>query len=280
MKNIFSKKNIIRSIISPYDNYCVGYPGAGNYLTALMIDIGISKKRFTHEGSDLLDSIIAYDKAEVSDTYIGQINMIMVSSFCGPHGLIWGYDIAKEDSVDISSIISSKSLSDFKNIKIKNGKNLRIAANNLFGTISKKHFPLIPGGHVPCAGKFYTKSGPALLYGAIAIGIADDREKNACVLMEDVGEIVAKQKDKVDLMKEKIISNNIHSVIEIGKTQKVKYKEIFVDFAMKEVCRGEIGCVLVAMPYLHLAKKAFNTRIDGQSLEEWKAKSKKYFLDK
>lgn len=272
MDKIFVKKEIVKASLSPYENYSVGYPMSGNYLTALVIDIGSSKKRFNHDGSEWLDGIIAYDKAEASDTYIGQINMITVSSFCGPHGLIWGYDVAKEDSQDISSLISRDKLKEFDGITIRNGKNLRTAANSLFGTLNEKHFPLLPGSHVPCAGKYYTKAGPALLYGAIAIGIPENREESACVLMEDPGEIILRGDETKESIEEQIILNNIRSVVEIGKIQNIKYKEIFIDFYSKNIEKDEVGCVLVAMPYFHLAKKAYCEELSDCSLDEWKSK--------
>lgn len=273
MNKIFVKEEIIKASQSPYENYSVGYPMSGNYLTALVIDIGSSKKRFNHDGSEWLDGIIAYDKAEASDTYIGQINMITVSSFCGPHGLIWGYDIAKEDSQDISSIISQDKLKEFNGVTIRNGKNLRMAANSLFGTLNEKHFPFLPGSHVPCAGKYYTKAGPALLYGAIAIGIPENREDSACVLMEDPGEIILRGDETKESIEEQIILNNIRSVVEIGKIQNIKYKEIFIDFYSKNIDKDEVGCVLVAMPYFHLAKKAFCEELSSCTLDEWKLKA-------
>lgn len=273
MNKIFVKEEIIKASQSPYENYSVGYPMTGNYLTALVIDIGSSRKRFNHDGSEWLDGIIAYDKAEASDTYIGQINMITVSSFCGPHGLIWGYDIAKEDSQDISSLISQDKLKEFDGVTIRNGKNLRMAANSLFGTLNEKHFPFLPGSHVPCAGKYYTKAGPALLYGAIAIGIPENREDSACVLMEDPGEIILRGDETKESIEEQIILNNIRSVVEIGKIQNIKYKEIFIDFYSKNIDKDEVGCVLVAMPYFHLAKKAFCEELSSCTLDEWKLKT-------
>lgn len=74
--------------------------------------------------------------------------------------------------------------------------------------------------------------------------------------------------EKLQLIK--ICFPNIRSVVEIGKIQKIKYKEIFIDFYSKEIKEDEVGCVLVAMPYFHLASKAFCEGIDNLSLEEWR----------
>ena len=95
MEPEFSPKKILESSLSPYDLYCLGYPQQNGYITAPVLSIGVAKETFSHVGSKVLDSIIAYDRAETQETYICQINMIIVSSFVGPQGLIWGYDLAK-----------------------------------------------------------------------------------------------------------------------------------------------------------------------------------------
>jgi len=93
-------ENIIdKTAISPFENYCDGYgcPGAkGNgYVSTLKVSAG------TVEKTDdlLLDGIVAYDRAEATDAYIGQINMITASSFCGIAGQVWGYDLAIADEI-------------------------------------------------------------------------------------------------------------------------------------------------------------------------------------
>jgi histidine decarboxylase len=153
----FIKIKIIKSALSPYEHYCIGYPQKGGYFTALIMGIGVTKKVFAHPGSFVLDSIIAFDKAEIEQAYLGQINMEIVSSFCGPEGLIWGYDVAREESFKQLKFLDKKDLKNFKKIKILNGENLRKAAIELFGTKNNLHFPFLPGTHVPCAGRFFLR---------------------------------------------------------------------------------------------------------------------------
>lgn len=270
METIFSKDKILNSVLSPYDGYCMGYPGAGNYVTALVMGAGVFKKTFSHAGSNTLDAIVAYDRSEIVDAYIGQINMIMVSSFCGPHGLIWGHDIAREGSAGIATLLSPDKCREFDGVEIKNGRNLRVAGRSLFGTLKNKKFPFLPGCHVPCAGRFYTKNGPAFLYGLVAIGIPADREGAACLFMEDAGEI-AGATGNFEAVRERILLNSIRSVLQIGKDQGITYKEIYVDFISKEIKADEIGCILVAIPYLLLAKKAFASNLPRMTLKEWEA---------
>lgn len=279
MEVSFLKDKIIQSAISPYDNYCVGYHGGKNYLTALILSFGTFKKTFNHKGSEILDNTIAFDKAEISEAYLGQINMTIVSSFCGPQGLIWGYDLVKNEDVSpfmFSSKIQ-KDLKEFGDIKIKNGENLKKAAKALFGTNKERHFPFLPGTHVPCAGRFYIRPGPTILYGTVAIGIPKNRERSACLLMEDVGEITG-SKRVLKSMKEKLMINAAKAVLEVGQSQKINYQEIFIDFLAERVKVDEIGCILVAMPYFLLAKKALNKNLLNQDLEAWIKNSQANFL--
>ena len=276
--NTFSKETILKNTISPYDQYCSGYGGDGPYLVALVIGQGIFTKTFSHTGSNLLDSIVAYDRAEIDGAYIGQINMITVSSFCGPQGLIWGYDIGKTECPPIS-FLSDKDLAPFSGITIRNGAALHNAAKMLFGTNTDRHFPLLPGSHVPCAGKFRYFEGPTSIYSAAAIGIPNNRETNACLFMEDVGEFTFMNGDNgANQMIRKLTVNMIQSVLEIGRNQRVEYKEIFVDINYRNVKSGEIGCALVAAPYFHLARNAYDNNLISLDLENWVTHKRNYFL--
>lgn len=273
MEPLFSKDKIIRSAISPYAHYCVGYPGQGTYITALVIGIGSVPKKNNHAGSEALDSILAFDQAEITDSYLGQINMSIVSSFCGPQGLIWGYDVAALDDFPPDDFFLKEKMPS--GIKIKNGKNLRQAAQLLFGKSHQRHFPFLPGSHVPCAGKFKTVKGSTDLYAAAAIGIPEKRNQQACVLMEDAGELKGNFLD----LRQSILRNIVESVIEIGRHNRVKYGEIFVDFLHKKIPPGEIGCALVAMPYFHLAKRGLNKNLLQQKMNDWVKASQQYFLE-
>jgi len=272
MQISFSKSKILRSALSDFDYYCTGYCGKGNYVNALVMTISSHKKKFSHFGSTLLDSIIAFDKAETTEAYIGQINMQIVSSFCGPQGIIWGHDVAKEDE-RISSLCENLRY-EFKGIQIGNGENLREAAKMLLGTKNNRHFPFLPGTIVPCAGRFHFAEGPTYMYASVAIGIPNNREKEACLLMENSGQL---KETNIDTRQE-IMSDTIQSVLEVGRNHGIAYKEIFVDFIQKRLRSNEMGCALVAMPYFLLAKKAFNINLQEQTLRKWVKSSEKYFL--
>lgn len=95
-----TKLQKLKNSISSYNRNCDGYgnpSGNGGYILGFLLEVGKVSKRLGHEGSSMLDEINSFDMAERNGTYLGQINMSIVSSFCGPQGLIWGYDIAVHD---------------------------------------------------------------------------------------------------------------------------------------------------------------------------------------
>lgn len=277
MRPFFSIPKILRSATNQYNDYCIGYPYKNGYITGLIVAIDSFKLTFSHSGSQGLDSIIAYDRAEAGGAYIGQINMSIVSSFIGPEGLIWGYDVAKENSIELPSYLLPKIIKKkFPNYIIKNAENLRQATIALFGTNVERHFPLLPGSHVPCAAKYHFAQGPTSLYATIGIGIPEDRNKNACLLMEDTGQITGTD-SRIKNTEQKIAFSTITSIIEVGKNQHVNYKTILIDVIVKEIVAGEIGCALIAVPYFHLAKNAYDKNLSSINLKKWITLKQKYF---
>lgn len=273
--------------LSPYDKFCNGYAGDSNidkgYILGVSIGIGISKSKLSHQGSNLLDEINAFDLAEIDGPYLGQLNMSIVSSFCGPQGLIWGYDIAS--NVKNRTRFTELGIEDVTlgsdTISVYNGDFLVEALKNLFGTVNEKNYNILPGSHVPFASKNIKVNKPCTIYSAIAIGIPQDRKKNACLLMEDVGTCKIKSGEP---NKKEIITKLAESIILIGRNQKVKYSETMIVFKSKKVNRKETACALVAAPYFTLAqdavpsdklgKKDFNILFD-LDLKDWSNNIKK-----
>lgn len=261
-----NKDKIIKEAESPHKNHCMGYPGQGPYFTGFAMGSSSVPTKLGNKGSSVLDRINAFDMAEVNDTYLGQINMITVSSFCGPHGLLWGYDIARTEDFLISDDLETEDINEFSDLEIHSGKNLRASTRELFGTNKKRNFPLFPGSHVFTAQKFISSPGPINLYGSFAVGIPDNREENACLFMEDVGCIKNESKEE----KRKILKNMVYSIRAIGSNQIVNYKTIYVDIITQKVEKGETGGVLVASPYFLLAKNAYISSTIPDTLKEWK----------
>lgn len=273
------KQAILQNSISPHASYCDGYgnPGAsGNgYIATFLLGVGTAPIALSHPGSQVLDEINAFDKAEVESANLGQINMITVSSFCGPQGLIWGYDLARPKELYAEELSINARNNSGKKINVYSLKPLLRATRELFGTVSEKHFPLLPGSHVPTAGKNFKFEGPKHIYSAIAVGVPVNREDAAILLMEDIGWIPAANHDdtaKVQEYSAIIQENLVKSILEVGKNQLVDYLEVFAGLKCVWVNPGEIGCALVAAPYLTLAQNAVPKDIDltAVSLNEWR----------
>lgn len=274
----FSPRDVLRSSISPEREFCIGYTGQGGYCIAPVISIGSTRETLSRGGSEMLDAIVAYDDAEVEDTYIGQINMITVSSFCGPQGVIWGYDMAW-NGVPSQPLLNEVEAAEFEGMSIINGEPLRQSSRMLFGTRSRKHFPLQPGSHVPCAAKYRSYRGHTVIYAAVAIGIPEDRGRQACLFMEDVGKC---RKDDLqgggEGARKRITLNMIRSVIRVGENHGIFYSKVITDVVLREIREGYIGCALVAAPYFHLASNAYEQDLHRLSLQEWYGIKRRDFM--
>ncbi len=273
--------NDLHEYISPYDTYCDGYSSpdaSGNgYFIGLAMGIGKCKREFTHDGNSILDEINAFDKAEVHDVNIGQINMSIVSSFCGPVGAIWGYHVVRPKHLFSPHPYFPKAKVSRNGIQapVYSAQPLIDATRALFGTVDDRRFPLLPGAHVPCAGKNIKQIGPRHIYAGFGLGIAKNQKKDANLLMEDLGDLpmYIKGTDREAEYKGIMIENIAKSVLAIGENQHVAYKEIFVEIKDVFVQPDELGCALVAAPYFTLARHAIPSRgiemLQKLSLDEW-----------
>lgn len=261
---------MIKNFLSKEKDNCEGFfanSKGNNYFLGVNFSVAKAPVKLSHKGSNILDCINAFDLAEIKEANIGQINMMTVSSFCGPKGRVWGLDVCradKEESLPIKLKQNNKEIPVYDITPIKN------AFKELVGTIDNPKFPFLSGSHVPCAVKTLTIAGKKRIYSALGLGIPVNRDKNACLLMEDVGYIP----DKVESGKYKknILKNLAQSVLEIGKNQNIEYKEIFVGITDMQIGKNEIGCALVACPYFLLAQKANPSKKDifTLTLDEWK----------
>ena len=148
----------VKNGISPDDNYCFGYETAnsnGYYITTMKLSTGKVSLKYL-EDDKILPGIVAYDRAERNDAYLGQVNMIAVSSFSGPYSAIWGYDMAKVDpSVLRERVLFSikQAVEPYDYIPAYSMDPLLDATKHLFGEENARNFPVVAGGHLPTAVK-------------------------------------------------------------------------------------------------------------------------------
>jgi len=175
-----------------------------------------------------------------------------VSSFNGPQGLLWGYDLLPQP------FAAHPLASD---PRVRSAQPLLDATTALYGTISSPRFPIMPGQHVLCAYKTGYQNGPCVLYGALAVAIAADRQRNADLFLEDYGPLADGQDEERSGVGEAdreraVLEHLIDAVDRIRDNLRVEYSAIFVGFRACRVRAGEVGCVLTAAPYVHLARSA------------------------
>lgn len=249
---------VVNGAVGPFDSYCDGYgnPGATGlgYISVLTLETGT----VASDMDEVLEEIVSYDRAEARGTYIGQINMITASSFNGMNGAVWGYHIAKADSIanDTLKPLFMKKRSDGTEIPIYPVEPLLDAGKRLFGTDSQRRFPLLPGAHVRCAVKSNTVKGPTFVWCAIALAIAEDRNTAANLFIEDAGDSISLQSEKDrEAFLDHLYRNIAESIIRCGDDQNVPYKEIFVGCKIEWIPEGYVGCALTCAPYVVLARK-------------------------
>ena len=261
---------IDKTAISPYENYCDGYgaPGAqGNgYVSVLKVSVGTVEKT----DDFLLDGIVSYDRAEINDAYVGQINMLTASSFCGIAGQVWGHDLAAHNDIIDKKIKPVLEIDQYDGSKLHvyDAKPLLEAGIELFGTEKERRFTLLPGAHTICANKGVTayrpkedrplKEGEA--YGVwcfIALSLSADRDNCADLFIEDAG-LWTKNDSAEDLKAflEEHRKSVAWSVVSCGQDSHVLFERTYVGFAYTIMKPGEIGTSLTCAPYVSLARNA------------------------
>ena len=278
-----NKQAILDGALSVYSKNCNGFGGGGNnYILTPLLMVGKDKIRFGHQGSAILDEINAFDLAETESAYIGQLNLIQVSSFCGPQGLVWGYDIAQKDIAQTEPLLAGKQYKNFRDndVQVYSAWPLIDSSIALFGSRDAKRFPIMPGSHVPAAYKSYTlcnlppSEEVCHVYATIGLGVPKDRDTDAVLLMEDVG-WMPRHTDRPDFSEQyqQLLNSMVLSVLQIGENQSVEYEKIYV--ASKEVAIEplEVGCALVVAPYITLARNAIPAggikQLSESDLAQW-----------
>jgi len=261
-------KHVINNAMGPFPNNCAGYmnpPSNGwGYIAALKLSIGTVEA----DMDDGLDGIVSYDRAECEDAYIGQINMLTASSFCGINGAVWGYDLARHDGL-AQNLIKPKMMlprHDGIEIPIMPMDPLLDAAYRLFGSRNQRRFPPLPGSMVVCANKSRTinPDRETTVWCALAIAIADDRLTTANLFIEDSSDTETTGEAPLD----NIERNIALSILRCGQDQGVKYHEIFIGLKSLKITHGTVGCALACVPYVTLPASAVPSGLEPAALAD------------
>jgi histidine decarboxylase len=276
-RKVLSLQDVVNGAVGPFDSYCDGYGNPGSsglgYVSVLKLQTG----KVLTDMDPVLEEIVSYDRAETLGTYVGQINMITASSFNGLNGVVWGYHIAREDSIADGTLkpLFMKKRSDGVAIPVYSVEPLLKAGERLFGTKDKRRFPILPGAQVKCAVKSHTVKGPTSIWSAIALAIAEDREKDSNLFIEDAGDSIPAENEQArKAYLDRLMENIAESVIRCGDDSNVKYKAIFIGYKKEWIPEGYIGCALTVAPYVVLAKDVIPPgeapeKLLDMTLSEW-----------
>ena len=279
----YDASKVINQAVGPSKEFCMGYmnPGAGEgYISTMKLSVG------TVDVKDLdavTENIVSYDRCEKNDAYIGQINMLTVSSFCGLNGAVWGFDLAKHDDIasGAEKPMYMQSKPDGPDIPVYNVRPLLEATERLFGKEQQRRFPPIPGSHIICANKDVTARGPLWVWSAIGIAILKDRSKGSSLFIEDAntyGNDSTTESEMIGYL-EGTLRKVTNSIALCGQDQGVEYERIYVGYKYTFVEPHQVGCALTCAPYINLAQNAIPEGMQASDLRqltisEWEKKLK------
>lgn len=255
----FSLADVVNGAIAPAAAYCMGYmnPGASGYgyISTMKLSTGMVRVEGLDSGTE---GIVSYDRCEKNDAYIGQINMLTASSFCGLNGALWGYHLAIADSIaDRTLAPLYYEAQGEQPIPVYPVSPLLDATVRLFGVAQQRRFPPLPGAHVVCANKSVTQLGECWVWSAIAVAIAANPNRDANLFIEDAdyfpGNLSVEQVMELLQLRDRNVTK---SIILCGQDQDVLYREIYVGHKYQYIPSGYVGCALTCAPYILLAQNA------------------------
>ena len=294
-------EKIIMGAIGPYKENCAAFgnpsgPNTPNYVNICKLGVGkIKLDKTTNNWDDVTKGILSYDRAETNGAYLGQLNVIAASSFIGPHGALWGYELA--DNTRNESPMYS-----VKGVPIYDIEPLLEAGEALLGTNQEStsyyaqtkdapnigtRFAILPGEIQPCAVKSAKHSGSGVIWSAIGIGFPVESliDKVAKLFYEDAGSFNSSKnptKEFISNCERKLkdkMKNIADAMIQNGKDQiiPITYSRIFIGFKMMPVMEDEYGTAITLSPYMTLAQNAVPRdprRLAHMTLEEWEKDNK------
>jgi len=282
---VYSLSAVVDGAVGAFAPYCMGYmnPGAsgGGYIATMKLSVD----KVDMSGLDIgTGGIVSYDRCEKDDAYIGQINMGTASSFCGVNGALWGYHLAIADNIANGTLQPmfnypgplyppDEKLPPQGVVPVYPVAPLLDATERLFGRMDKqgagetdlRRFPPMPGAHVICANKDKSGPGPGYYWCIIGIAIAQDRNTQANLFIEDADFILATLNpdetwsptpQEIEQQLQGNMQSVAKSMVLCGQDQDVVYTQIFLGAKFIFAGPTEWGCALTCAPYVVLAQNA------------------------
>lgn len=269
----YDASKVISQAVGPSKEFCTGYmnPGAQNgegYISVMKLSVGTVDVK----GLDMVtESILAYDRCGKSDAYFGQVNMLSTASaFCGLNGAIWGLDLGVHEDIVSGKVppMYMQPQTSGQEIPVYNAHPLQDAAERLFGKEKQRRFPPMPGAHIVCAGQDVSARGPLWVWACIGIAIPRNRDKAACMFVEDAntyGDDSTTESEMIGYL-EGTLRKVTNSIALCGLDQEVEYECIYAGYKYVFVEPGQVGCALVTVPSVYLAQNAIPQGMDAASM--------------
>ena len=273
-------ERIIMGAIGPYQDNCAAFgnpagPATPNYINVCKLGIGKIKLDSKSDAWDeVTKGILSYDRAETNGAYLGQLNVVAASSFIGPHGALWGYEVADNTR-------NEKPMYSVEGVPVYSIDPLLAAGEALLGTNQEStsyygqtrdtpavgaRFSVLPGEIQPCAVKSAKHRGAGVIWSAMGIGFPkkDLIEKVAKLFYEDAGFFPSSMPPTEAFIREcedKLTSKMkdiAKAMILNGKDQilPIDYSRIFIGFKMLPINHDEYGTAITLSPYITLARNA------------------------
>lgn len=246
--------SVVNGAVGAFEHYCAGYLNPGASGLGYIAAVKMSVEKVKNNGKNGLETIISYDGAEKNDAYIGQINRMNASAFCGLNGALWGYDLASPDEFKNGAIkpIKIERRWDGARVPVWDVKPLLDATERLFGTDEQHRFPPLPGALVPCAEKNYTGTGPGVIWCITAVAMVEDRENAPNLFLQHAGF----SNSSSTSFRQSDLDRMSTAILRRSEDQQVLYKDIFIGYKELTVSGDEVGIALCCMPYITLAQRA------------------------
>jgi histidine decarboxylase len=272
-----SLTDVVNGAVGNMPANCMGYMNPGASGSGYIATMKLSVDKIDMTGLDPgAGGIVSYDRCEKDDAYIGQINMGTASSFCGVNGALWGLHLAVADSIQNGTLKAmftypgpnyppDEKMPSQGIVSVYPVAPLLDAAERLFGRMDPagdgendmRRFPPLPGAHVICANKDASGMGPGYYWSVIGIAIAEDRETQANLFIEDCGlDNASTTMQEAESALQTHLEAVAKSMVLCGQDQDVTYTSIYIGGKFIWTSADEWGCSLACAPYVVLAGDA------------------------
>ena len=279
----YDASKVISQAIGPSRQFCMGYmtPGGGEgYISTLKLSVG------TVDVKDLdavTEYIVSYDRCEKNDAYLGQVNLIKSSLFCGQNGAVWGFDLAMHDDIAKRKEIPiyMQAQPEGADVPVYNIRPLLEATERLFGRENERRYPVMPGAHAISSSRHIVARGPVWVWAIIALAIPKDRSIGACLFAEDAGtygDDSTTEGETIGYM-EGVLRKVTNSIVLCGEDQHVVYDRIYAGYKYIFAEPHQVGSAMACAPSIYLAKDAVPESMNPSDLctmtiSDWEEKLK------